>query len=942
MSLPKPIIAFFVLAVSLSFIPRVSVASAVQDVGSYNGMPVSGTTLDFPPGVRTRSIKQLILTRPGKPFSMDDADDTLRLIYSTNQCSNVGLGITTAGRDVFLTYTCVPIVSVSSIEFHGVESVSIKALDHAVSLPQGTAFYAFLLGVIKKRVIRFYHDNGFMKPVVTVFFTQTSYRTGDVTVDVREGRPVLVRAVTFTGNPVLSSVALAGEIPIAPGKRLEKKGLDGVIGALEAYYHSRGYWQAYIEKPTVVYSEDLGEAYVDVRINAGPVYVFEFRGARHLSEAGLLDIIGISKGGGYLNFEIYRIRLEDYFKDRGYYFCTVKYAVARKKRIHVVFTITMGRKIYIAGIFFSGNSHIRTSALQAQMLTRPWRIYAYIYDYTYNGVLAPRRFENDIKAIIYLYKIHGFLNVKVRDVKIAFVDPRKEWINVTIVIDEGAQTTVNSVRVDGVSQAMNSQVMDIIGRIKTKVPFNVWQVQDAKRKIEQVYFSHGYVNAGVGYDYMIRKDRADVSFLIHEGSRISIGKVIIAGNTKTATWVIRRNLEFRTGMYFVPDSIIHSRINLLKTGYFESVAIKPVPDKRLRNTVDIDVIVRERKTKGISGSVGYGTVEGYRAAVDLYDNNIFGTARSLNFHAGGAVQPAVYAFRKMFNFHNYTTTERDLELGYRENYLLNTGVTGSIDLIDSYVKNLWVGYGLKSESAVVGLNRNIGSAWKLSLQYDFEIREPTDVQSTKYLNPADYEQRQLGIVSPIILLDERNDPFNPTNGFLQVLRVDWAKRWLLSQEEYLKLYYAATKYIPIASWVTYVLSIRGGYAWPMGTTVDLPIEKRFYLGGGTTIRGFAEDSVGPRTDGTYLGGDIMLNYQTEFRIKLIDNFDGVVFTDGGNVWSSPATFELKGMHDIRKTAGVGIRYVTPAGALNLDVGFKLDRRPGEDPTAWNFYIGTVL
>ncbi|MCL5276400.1 MAG: outer membrane protein assembly factor BamA [Deltaproteobacteria bacterium] len=900
-------------------------------------------TLDFPAGVKTGGIQQLIETRQGMSFDIDEADDTLRRIYSTNQCSNVGLDITAAGGKLLLTYTCDPIVSVSGIEFHGANSLPVGALERAVSIQEGTPFYVSLLNVIKGRVIRFYNNDGYMKVGVKTSFTRTSYTAGRVIVSIEEGKPVLIKSIRFTGSPALGSTVLADKISIAPGQRLVKSGLDGVIDSLDAYYHSLGYWQAYIEKPAVTYTDDLEGASIDIRIDAGPLYSFEFKGARHISDAGLLDVIGINKGGGYLNFEIYRMRLEEYFKDRGYYFCTVSYSVVREKRIHVLFDINEGKKIYVAGIFFSGNAHIGTSELKAQMLTRPWRIYAYIYDYAYNGVLSPKRFENDIKAIIYLYKIHGFLNVKVREVKIDFADPRKEWINVTIVIDEGARTTVDDVRVDGVSEGMSGQVMGIVGRIRLNGPFNLWQVQDVKREIEQFYFSHGYINAEVSYDYTIQKDRADVSFSIQEGARIYIGKVIIAGNTKTATWVIEKNLDFRTGMYFVPDNIIHSRINLLKTGYFDSVDIKPMPDSRLKNTVDIDVIVKERKTMGISGSVGYGTVEGYRGAVDLYDNNILGTARSLNFHVGGAVQPAVYAFKKMFNVHNYLTTERDLELGYRENYLLNTGVTGSIDLIDSYVKNFWIGYGLRTESVVVGLNRNIGSVWKLSLQYDFEIREPMDVQPGAVLGPADVEQRQLGIVSPVVFFDERNDPFNPTNGFLQVLRVDWAKHWFISQEEYLKLYYAATKYVPVTSWATYVLSLRGGYAWPLGTTVDLPIEKRFDLGGGTTVRGFAEDSVGPMVARNVpIGGDIMLNYQTEFRLKLIDSFDGVIFTDGGNIWPSPAAFELKGMHDIRKTAGVGIRYVTPAGALNLDVGFKLDRRPGEDPTAWNFYIGTVL
>ncbi len=937
------IIPYFILSACLFLLSYAVTAFADLDASPYSGMVISHVTLDFPSDIKTDSIKELIKTKQGIPFSMNDADETIRLIYSTNQCSNVALGITTADSRIFLTYKCEPIIVVSKMEFYGVKSVPVKDLEHAVYVQPGTPFYSSSLNTIKEQVIRFYNDVGFMTVNVKVSFEQTSRDSVTLRADVEEGRPAIVKSIKFTGEPEIESSALSAQISIKPQERLIRSTVDNVIGTLETYYHSQGYWQVSLRRPEIIYSANFEEAYINIDIHAGPLYVFEFIGAKHISHEELLDIMGIKKSGGYLNFEIYKIRLENYFKDKGYYFCTVDYSVLKKKRIHVIYNFHEGKKIFIAGIFFSGNRHISSSAIKAQILTMPWRLYSYIYNYRYNGVLSPQRFENDMKAIIYLYKINGFLNVKISTIKIDFVDQRKEWINLTIVMQEGDQTTVNSVSVNGVSEKMNKPVMSMIDQIRINGPFNLWQVQDIKRDIEQFYFSHGYINAAVEYDYRINKTNAEVAFRVKEGARIYIGKVIIAGNIKTATWVIEKNLDFKTGMYFIPDNIIQSRINLLKTGYFENVDIKPVPDSNHRNTVDIDVIVKERKTRGVAVSVGYGTVEGYRGAVDLYDNNILGTARSLDFHIGGGVQPAVYEFRKMFNFNNYITNERDLDLGYKENYIFNTDITGSIDLIDSYVKNLVVRYGLKTRSVVVGLNRNISQALKLSLQYDFEIREPMDVQPGAVLGPADVQPRQLGIISPIIFIDERNNPFNPTNGYFQILRLDWAKHWFISQEEYLKLYTAATKYVPVSNGVTYVLSLRGGYTWPLGTTVALPIEKRFYLGGGSTIRGFVEDTVGPiGADNTPIGGDILLNYQTEFRINLIDSFDWVVFTDGGNVWSAPGSFELKGMHDIRKTAGVGIRYVTPAGALNLDVGFKLDRRTGESPTALNFYIGTVL
>ncbi|MGC8684291.1 MAG: outer membrane protein assembly factor BamA [bacterium] len=928
---------FFLIIFSASY------TYADNNIGDYNGLTISNVTLKFPPNVKTEGILDLIKTKIGNPFNIMDADDSIRLIYSTGQCSDVQLFVEPHGKVIDIGYICKPVLNVSKVEFYGVKSVSIKELEHAIYLQSETHFYNELLDIVKDRVIRFYNDKGYMMVKTQVTFTQTSYNDVILFVKVDEGYPAQIKEIEINGEPKIKTALLLKEIGISPGDILTKDKLDAIVSKLELYYHSKGYWQVNIQKPEVIFSEDFRSAYIKLNIMAGPEYVIEFVGAKNISRDTLMNIIGIKKSEGFINFELFKNRIENALKDMGYYFCTVDYNIVKREKIHVIFNIHEWHKVYIAGIFFSGNTHIKSSLLRSQMLTSPWTLFGYIYNYKYNGILAPKRFENDLKAIIYLYKINGFLNVRITDVKINFIDERKEWINVIIYIKEGRQTIVNSISIKGVSEGMQNGVMGLIDEIQPGKPFDMWQAQEVKRKIEQLYFSNGYINAQINYDYTIHEDQADISFNITEGNRITIGKIIIAGNTKTADWVIKKNLDFKTGMYFIPDNVVQSRINLLRTGYFESVDIKPITNTKNKNVVDVAVIVRERKTSGIEFSIGYGTEEGYRGAVELYDNNIMGTARSINFHVGGGVQPVVYSLKQMFDHSNYITNQRDLELGYTENYIFNTDMTGRINLIDSYIRNLWIGYGLKTESGIMGLDKNIGSTLKLSLQYDFEIREPMDVQPGAILTPADFEQKQLGIVSPIIIFDDRNNPFNPTNGYLQVFRLDWAKHWFFSEEEYLKLYTAATKYWPITNGLTYVLSLRAGYAWPLGTTTNLPIEKRFFLGGGSTIRGFLEDTVGPMgPDNTPVGGDIMLNYQTELRVRLIDSFDGVVFTDGGNVWSSPAVFELKGMHDIRKTAGVGVRYVTPAGALNLDVGFKLDKRPGESLTEWHFYIGTIL
>ncbi len=121
---------------------------------------------------------------------------------------------------------------------------------------------------------------------------------------------------------------------------------------------------------------------------------------------------------------------------------------------------------------------------------------------------------------------------------------------------------------------------------------------------------------------------------------------------------------------------------------------------------------------------------------------------------------------------------------------------------------------------------------------------------------------------------------------------------------------------------------------------EVPLSERFFTGGGTTIRGFAQNSVGPATStGTELGGVGLLILNNELRFPLIKYLDGAGFVDIGNAYPRLSDFSIT---DVRKAAGMGIRMRTPWFLLRLDYGFALDRRVGEPVGRLFFSIGQAF
>ena len=111
-------------------------------------------------------------------------------------------------------------------------------------------------------------------------------------------------------------------------------------------------------------------------------------------------------------------------------------------------------------------------------------------------------------------------------------------------------------------------------------------------------------------------------------------------------------------------------------------------------------------------------------------------------------------------------------------------------------------------------------------------------------------------------------------------------------------------------------------------------------GGSTTLRGFAENALGPRlVDGTPAGGEATVVLNTELRFPLVSIVDGVGFVDIGGVTGRLNAWR---MSDVRETAGVGVRVRTPWFLLRGDYGFVLDGRPGESRSRVFFSIGQAF
>jgi outer membrane protein insertion porin family len=247
-------------------------------------------------------------------------------------------------------------------------------------------------------------------------------------------------------------------------------------------------------------------------------------------------------------------------------------------------------------------------------------------------------------------------------------------------------------------------------------------------------------------------------------------------------------------------------------------------------------------------------------------------------------------------------------------------------------------YETRRKSASYGVEKTLDHV-KASLTYQYEGVNNYNVSPGAILSPEDVGYVLISSLNPALVWDLRDDIFNPRSGSVHGIVIKEALKKLGSEADFTKVSLQSSWYFPVGADSVLALSARAGMAWPHRNTTEVPINERFFLGGGTTIRGYTQDLVGPiAPDGTPTGGDSMLLFNVEYRWNVAKGFGFALFSDAGNVWQDQTLRPF----DLRASYGAGIRYGTPIGPLRIDYGRKINRRPGESPGELYFNIGQTF
>jgi outer membrane protein insertion porin family len=914
------------LSLALALLGMLSIPlPARAETGSDNAAPVIRAVsfqIASPYLISYQELMALVTVRPGDRYDPRTVRESIKGLYAKSVFREISSWVDIQGADASLVFFLRPTPTVSDIEVKGQDRVTAAQILSASKLKRGVPIETRDLPAAEEAVRTGFRQKGFPEASVSIRATcNTENGSGGVLVTVKEGDPGIVRVMSITGQSVFPPEKVKELLGVEEGDRFDFRKWDDGVKRLRRAFKREGYLTVHVSGAGIGTTGNGGLS-LSVAIEPGTRYDVRFEGmsaytvARLEKASGLYGDDETTEAG--LLYDA-KDRLLGFYRARDYTRARVDVSTGDRvgDRVPLTIVVREGLKGYLKEIRFQGNASIPSSALRAQMTSRERGFFHLL---TGSGDLQEEEWSDDVNAIVGLYQKNGFVRARVASVDTDWDE--KGRITKTILIDEGRRYRLREIRFNGNDHFLRSELLAKMNN-KENAVVDYIALEREQETISAKYRDAGFLDAEA--EATLEFDPGDdntvvARFEIREGTRYRLGKTVVRGNILTDAVAVMRELPVREGMPLGERELLKFQQSVFGTGLFKSVRVQRI--KQPGGVLDLVVEVEESYFFEIEYGGGYGTDTGFRGFVGAKLLNLDGRGRSLSGRVleGQKERNYVWDLREPWIFGNRWKWEG--------------GLTGS------YLDAERESFKLKKTALLTSINRTLFERSTISFQYELSRDRVFDVLPGAILSAADKGGANIAAARTVLVFDFRDDPFNPTKGTFNSGTVEAASVYLGSEVDYYKLAGQSSWYFPLFRRNTIVVSGRAGMIRPARNTVEVPIQKRFFLGGRTTVRGFKEESLGPKAaDGTSIGGDYMVNTNAELRIPLQYGFVFAGFFDTGSVWFPRNT---ENGFDLRKSAGSGLRYLTPVGPLSLDVGWKLDRREGESPYEWHFTIGAIF
>ena len=589
--------------------------------------------------------------------------------------------------------------------------------------------------------------------------------------------------------------------------------------------------------------------------------------------------------------------------------------------------------------------------------------------FTNDNRYSREKLKGDIESLESFYKNRGYVEFNLESSQVS-VSADKSQVFITLNISEGTTYEVDKVKIVG-DLPIDEEVLKSLILIKSGEGFNQYLITETEEIFKNILGNEGYSFAEVRGvpDVNEESGNVDLTFYVDAQQRTYVRRIIFKGNKRTHDVVLRREMRQMEGAWASNNLIENSKLRLERLGYFKEVESETIPVPGVNDQIDVEFSVEEEFSGSIGGSLGYGAY-GMVLGLNYNENNAFGTGRAIGIGINDSTWQRSYSFSYGEPYFNIDGVSRGYSAYFRESDYGQFNIASYTS--DSFGAGIQFGLPI-SDIERFGLNFNYDNT-----SIDTGSTPASQILAFTQSEGTNFEVFKTQLIWSKVTL---NRGLFPTAGQSQSLALQVAIPG--SSLTYTKATYRHKYFKPIFGG-RFVLGFRGelGLLEAYGDTKVAPFFEHYYSGGISSVRGFKQNTLGPRAipsqyyldsegnqivgedgnpvlnpysyyrDDRSIGGAYLVEGGFDFIFKLpfIDDQRSMrssFFVDIGNVFSKDCGTDQSNINcseldfgQLRYSYGVGVTWITQLGPMSLALAAPSNEGPLDETETFQFEIGT--
>jgi outer membrane protein insertion porin family len=974
---------FFALAIIAGLISSSNAQKAPPGPQpAYEGQNVSIVSLLANPHRDLGPYLVLVTQKVGEPYSEEKVKQSAAALQKQGGFANVRIEVTPDSQGLHLSFVLEPAWYLGVISFPGAERFSYTRLLQVANLQDEDPYDPARIPVAEKALGEFFRHNGFFAAAIHGEpHIDDEHQLVNISFVVRTGKQARIGSVHIEGASqpedarLLHSVRslkarLTGGL-LKRGKPYSAERVASATMLIKTALVKQRRLASHIQENPPEYHADTNRVDVSFKVDVGPLVTVRATGAR-LSAIPFLAGRELKKripifSEGTVDQDLVdegRRNLVDYFQKKGFYDVKVGTSVQRKgDEILVVYAIERGKKHKVSSIAFHGNHEIVDKELLDQVTVKKAHIWSH-------GSISQKLLKESTDNIKSLYRDRGYEDAQVTS-QAADHDPK---IDVSFEIQEGPQTVVDDVNVQGNRGIPYEQLTAPVGfELRSGEPFSPRKMANDRNRISATYQNRGYLNAEVKLSVRKGNDphHVNIDYEITEHQEVRISEVVYLGQKRTRKSLLTKTAKLPEEAPMQRGQMLEAESRLYDLNIFDWASVGP--RKPIVDQTDEQALVKVHEAKRNEITYGFGFEVSHRGG--SIPGGTVATPGGPTIGLGSnqiAPSQSTYASPRgivTFNRRNMRglgeTASSSLLLSRLDQRFLAS--YGRPHFVGSQWSSL-TSFSVERTSENPLFTAGLGDAsfqverlisrkqnTRLQLRYDFNRTTLSHLLVPQLVLNQD-RNVHLSTFSGTLIRDTRDKPLDAHRGVFSTLDIAITPTALGASANFAKLFGQYAYYKPIHS-VVFANSIRLGLAKAFAQSF-VPTSQLYFSGGGTSLRSFPINEAGPQRLVPFcnvlkgqsgcvnvtvpVGGRqlFILNSELRFPLRIMKNLGGVVFYDGGNVYSAINFNNF--VNNYTNTIGIGLRYATPIGPIRIDLGHNLNPVPGINPTQYYITIGQAF